>query len=411
MISYENINLTINEKKILESLSGEIRKGEITAVMGMSGSGKSTFLQIISGRTAFKYDGKVLFDNQKINSADLIRKLIYIHQFDILPKYQTVYEYLTFIATLKGINISFVDRVIKELQLTDIKDGMIGDEHHHGISGGERKKFCIGIELLSNSNSEIMFLDEPTTGLDAFSSLKILEVIKNQDKTTILSIHQPNTDVFNMIDNLIVLDEGKIIYNDKTEKLTDYMRKFNIECPMYTNPADFLFSDVIPAKKFPNLINVHMTEKSLNANANEDEYTIDRSNDYNFGERNIGKQLNYSLKKKAFMLYEIALLMKRQFLEIIRDKYTLPLKVLDALLFVLLTGSIHYKDGLNKKNTPDRTISSFLFSTTKNLLWTPIYFCADFYFMDFNLLSREYRSQFYQLLSYFIAKLIVANNI
>lgn len=269
MIKFRDIKLNINKKEVLKSISGDIQRNEMTAIMGMSGSGKSTLLKIIGGRSSFKFKGSVSFDDKRMSSLDVINKSAYVHQFDILPKHETVHGYLSFISILKKGNPILIDRMIKDLGMEEIKNNFIGDEHHKGISGGERKRVSIAIELLTKPNSDILFLDEPTTGLDSFSAYKMLRLVKNLNKTVITTIHQPSTEALKIFKNLIVLDHGEIIYNGPVNKLTDYMKKFYIECPIYSNPADFLFSNIIPGKKFPPIKN-NMEFNSVQLNKNSE---------------------------------------------------------------------------------------------------------------------------------------------
>lgn len=113
-----------------------------------------------------------------------------------------------------------------------------------GISGGERKRTSIGVELITDP--ELIFLDEPTTGLDSFTATSVMEILgdlaRKDNRTVISTIHQPNSDIFEMMDLLVLLAKGKIIYFNKADKSVDYFGSIGFQCPDLSNPCDFFMS-------------------------------------------------------------------------------------------------------------------------------------------------------------------------
>jgi ABC-type multidrug transport system ATPase subunit len=112
-----------------------------------------------------------------------------------------------------------------------------------GISGGERKRTSIGVELITDPN--LIFLDEPTTGLDSFTATSVMEILKDLAKsgrTIVQTIHQPNSDIFKMMDVLMLLAKGKIIYFNKASLAVDYFSQINYRCPELSNPSDYFMS-------------------------------------------------------------------------------------------------------------------------------------------------------------------------
>ncbi len=124
---------------------------------------------------------------------------------------------------------------------------MVGGTLIKGVSGGERKRTCIAVELITDP--KVIFLDEPTSGLDSLTSYIIVSELKKlatrNNKTVIMTIHQPNSEIYQLFDNLTLLLEGKIIYQDKASLVTDYFDKhFKLTCGQYVNPPDFFMSKI-----------------------------------------------------------------------------------------------------------------------------------------------------------------------
>lgn len=160
----------------------------------------------------------------------------------------TVRECLEFAAKLKlpgslDSKLARVDTIIAELRLSKCANTKIGGPLIKGVSGGERKRTSIGVELITDPN--LIFLDEPTTGLDSFTATSVMETLKDLAKsgrTIIQTIHQPNSDIFEMFDRLMLLAKGKVIYFNEAQHAVDYFAKINYRCPELSNPADYFMA-------------------------------------------------------------------------------------------------------------------------------------------------------------------------
>ncbi|KAL7750640.1 hypothetical protein RI367_003982 [Sorochytrium milnesiophthora] len=136
--------------------------------------------------------------------------------------------------------------VLRTLNLEKAKDTVIGSSEIKGISGGERKRTAIGMELVADP--QVLLLDECTTGLDAFTAFNVLRVLKglaNAGKTIVATLHQPSSEIFHIIDDVIVLADGMILYAGPTKELVGYFSSVGYKCPRYTNPLDYVFMNVI----------------------------------------------------------------------------------------------------------------------------------------------------------------------
>ncbi len=164
----------------------------------------------------------------------------------------TVRECLIFAAQLrlKGSDeekLERVDEVIKDLRLTKCQNTKIGGTLVKGISGGERKRTAIGVELITDP--QLIFLDEPTTGLDSYTAASVMETLRAlaaSGRTVISTIHQPNTEIFDSFDRLMLIALGKIIYFNEASKSSDYFTKIGYECPAMSNPADYFMTIMSP---------------------------------------------------------------------------------------------------------------------------------------------------------------------
>eukprot|EP00842_Homolaphlyctis_polyrhiza_P003077 jgi/Hompol1/3770/HPOL_006734-RA len=193
------------EKQLLKNMFGEVKAGEVVAIMGGSGAGKSTLLNTLAGRIGpGKLTGEILLDGKPRNAATWRLECAYVEQDDVMFRNLSVEETISYAANLrlpssmsKAEKAKRVDEVIACLGLNGCRKTWIGDELTRGISGGERKRVSIGIELVTNPH--LLFLDEPTSGLDAFNAFNVIKTIKDlavaQNKIVLMTIHQPRTDI------------------------------------------------------------------------------------------------------------------------------------------------------------------------------------------------------------------------
>lgn len=257
VVSFENISYTVRKskywglggfksKQILDDISGSIQAGELVAIMGPSGAGKSTFLDVLCGRVdkvQNKMSGKVKFFGRKIKKQDFT----YVMQEDALEGVLSVRENLQYSALLRlpsdmtrKEKYDRVEEVIEQLGLTKCSDSWIGHKFFRGISGGERRRTSIGMELIVNS--PIMFLDEPTSGLDSKTAHNVIQILKglcNQNRTIICTIHQPSSYVFNLFDKVLFLAGGKAVYFGSVPGAKQFFAENNYHVPELTNPADY----------------------------------------------------------------------------------------------------------------------------------------------------------------------------
>lgn len=241
-----------NTKNILNNVSGIVEPGQFLSIIGASGAGKTTLLNYLSGKLASR--NLVITGEVKINgiSKDKIEDYgvfsAFVQQDDVLYQTMTVRECIDFSAKLRFIGTQEerqkkIDKIISDLKLTKCQDTFIGGPLLKGVSGGERKRTSIGVELITNPS--LIFLDEPTTGLDSYTATQLMQILKNladSGRTIIQTIHQPNSEIFENFDRLMLLAQGKIMYFNNAELARNYFSKIGYPCPNLTNPADFYMS-------------------------------------------------------------------------------------------------------------------------------------------------------------------------
>jgi len=219
----KNVEYRFKGNKIgLHDFSINEESGKIVGIMGASGAGKSTLINVLNG-TYKPTKGEVLINGRNIyTQKDEIAGLIgYVSQDDLLIEELTVFQNLYFNAKLCFGNYnkfqlkSAVDKILNSLGLYDIKDMVVGNPLNKKVSGGQRKRLNIALELIREPS--ILFLDEPTSGLSSRDSENIMDLLKElalKGKLIFVVIHQPSSDIFKMFDKLLILDTGGyVIYN------------------------------------------------------------------------------------------------------------------------------------------------------------------------------------------------------
>ncbi|KAE9467053.1 hypothetical protein C3L33_01040, partial [Rhododendron williamsianum] len=222
-------------QNVLEDLTGYAEPGSFTALMGPSGSGKSTLLDALSSRLAANafLSGTILLNGRKTKLN--FGTAAYVTQDDNLIGTLTVRETIWYSAQLRlpdklsrSDKRALVDSTIMEMGLQDCADTVIGNWHLRGISGGEKRRVSIALEILMRPR--LLFLDEPTSGLDSASAFFVTQTLRGlsrDGRTVIASIHQPSSDVFELFDRLYLLSSGKTFF-----------AQAGFPCPPLRNPSD-----------------------------------------------------------------------------------------------------------------------------------------------------------------------------
>nr|KYP53068.1 ABC transporter G family member 28 [Cajanus cajan] len=251
-ISFRDLTLTLKaqNKHILRYVTGKIKPGRITAVMGPSGAGKTTFLSALAGKAlGCSVTGSILINgrNESIHSFKKITG--FVPQDDVVHGNLTVEENLWFSAQCrlsadlsKPEKVLVVERVIEFLGLQSVRNSLVGTVEKRGISGGQRKRVNVGLEMVMEPS--LLILDEPTSGLDSASSQLLLRALRREALEGVnicMVVHQPSYALFKMFDDLILLGKGGLtVYHGSAKKVEEYFSSLGIIIPERINPPDYI---------------------------------------------------------------------------------------------------------------------------------------------------------------------------
>ncbi len=209
-----------NRDVAIDGISFSVQRGEMVCVMGASGCGKSTLLRMISGQFP-PSQGDVLLNGRSLyTNLDLLRRYVtYVPQYDAFDEHLTIEENLNFAAAIRSPHLSKQERLrrldgkLAELGLNERRSNVVGSPHKKTLSGGERKRLNIGLDMIGSA--DIYLFDEPTSGLSSKDSEHVIEIIQgmSHNKINFVTIHQPTSRIFNMFNKAIVLDKGgKLVF-------------------------------------------------------------------------------------------------------------------------------------------------------------------------------------------------------
>ncbi|CAN7939696.1 unnamed protein product, partial [Ixodes hexagonus] len=248
ILEWRNLTFEVKSGKVKKNLvtnvSGAAHPGTLTAIMGPSGAGKTTLLNLLSGHYEKGYKGEVHINGYVRDQMLFNKQSCYVMQQDRLLPTLTIHEALTMSVGLrmttapdhvKAQMASSVDRLVEEWGLSECRHTRTAR-----LSGGEKKRLAIAQELVDNP--PVVFLDEPTTGLDNCSSLMCVQILKRlaeRGHTVICSLHAPSAKIFSHFDMLYMMSDGRCIYNGETSNLLSFLSEHGLSCPEFHNPADF----------------------------------------------------------------------------------------------------------------------------------------------------------------------------
>jgi ABC-type multidrug transport system ATPase subunit len=242
-------------KTILRPLTAEFRPGSLNVIMGPSGSGKTSLLNSMAGRlkddisTRYKKSGAMTFNGAE-PSQDVVHSIcsFVTQDDDALLASLTVRETLRYAAGLrlpkwmsKEQKMQRAEEILLKMGLKDCADNLIGNDLIKGISGGEKRRVTIAVQILTEPR--VLLLDEPLSGLDAFTALSIVDVLRglsHEGRTLIVTIHQPRSDLFAHFGNILLLARGGFpIFAGPAGNMLPHFAAQGYECPSHINPADF----------------------------------------------------------------------------------------------------------------------------------------------------------------------------
>ncbi|KAK3280069.1 hypothetical protein CYMTET_12076 [Cymbomonas tetramitiformis] len=272
---FEDLGLMKGDITLLSGVTGAFRSGQLIAVMGPSGCGKSTLLNTLCNKATYgQRKGSIYLNEIKDEPLELYARVTgFVPQDDTVFPQLTVRENLNFSAELRlPFSVSsrgrkdIVSGAIKVLGLTHIQNSIVGSVEKRGISGGQKKRVNIGVELVADPS--LLFLDEPTSGLGATDTLSVMTACRSialMQRTVVAVIHQPRYQVFSLFNETCLLGPsaagGRMVYLGPSVKALQYFENLGFRLPLNENPADF-FLDCI-SEQVPNVKNAKFCAEDL----------------------------------------------------------------------------------------------------------------------------------------------------
>ncbi|NWV74071.1 ABCG2 protein, partial [Dasyornis broadbenti] len=416
-------------KEVLRDVNGIMKPG-LNAILGPTGSGKSSLLDILAARKdPHGLSGEILI-NGAPQPANFKCTTGYVVQDDVVMGTLTVRENLKFSAALrlpKSVKEQEknerVNGIIKELGLSKVADSKVGTQFSRGVSGGERKRTNIGMELITDP--AILFLDEPTTGLDASTANAVLLLLKRmakQGRTIIFSIHQPRYSIFRLFDNLTLLAAGRVLYHGPAQHAIEYFQSIGYQCEPYNNPADF----------FLDVINGDSTAVALNKA--DDSNTAESTEECSGYDKTLAEQLAEKYSSSAYcqetkahlesissgnkkktkgvfqqityansFLHQLKWVSRRTFKNLIGNPQASIAQVCVTAFLGLIVGAIFF--GLKEDSAGLQNRVGAMFFLTTNQCFSSIS-AIELFVVEKKIFIHEYISGYYRTSAYFIAKLM-----
>ncbi|NXU41986.1 ABCG2 protein, partial [Drymodes brunneopygia] len=417
------------EKEVLRDVNGIMKPG-LNAILGPTGSGKSSLLDILAARK----DPRGLSGDILINGAPQPANFKctsgYVVQDDVVMGTLTVRENLKFSAALrlpKSVKEQEknerVNQIIKELGLSKVADSKVGTQFTRGVSGGERKRTNIGMELITDP--AILFLDEPTTGLDASTANAVLLLLKRMSKlgrTIIFSIHQPRYSIFRLFDNLTLLAAGRMLYHGPAPHAIEYFQSIGYQCEAFNNPADF-FLDVINGDS--TAVAMNKADESNTAESTEEHTEYDKSLAEQLAEKYSNsayyretkahlESISSGNKKKTkgvfrqityanSFLHQLKWVSRRTFKNLIGNPQASIAQLCVTVLLGLIVGAIFF--GLEENAAGLQNRVGAMFFLTTNQCFSSVS-AIELFVVEKKIFIHEYISGYYRTSAYFIAKLM-----
>ncbi|KAJ8922550.1 hypothetical protein NQ315_007580 [Exocentrus adspersus] len=423
-MQFENITYTAvegglfskkNKKEILHQVNGRFPPGQLIAIMGPSGAGKSTLLDVLSGYRIRGIGGTVYINGTARNLKEFRKLSCYITQDDRLQPLLTVEENMEIAADLKlSSDVSkrekneIIDEILNTLGLFKSKKTKAG-----GLSGGQKKRMSIALELISNPL--VMFLDEPTTGLDSSSCtscVKLLKELARQGRSIICTIHQPSASLFQLFDQVYVLAAGNCLYQGSTDSLVPFLDTVGFACPKFHNPADYVIELACGEygyDKIEEMIRATNNGRSL-THFNEPEklsygkmlkalhfcVSAEEGNASDNGEEALVATSKYN---------QLKVLLRRGFIKAKRDQTLTYLRIGVNVMVGLMLGTLYIKAGIDGSKVLDNY--NLLFSILMHHMMSTMMLTILTFPAEMSILIKEHFNRWYSLKMYYTSVTLV----
>ncbi|XP_052754565.1 LOW QUALITY PROTEIN: ATP-binding cassette sub-family G member 1-like [Galleria mellonella] len=393
-----------SSKIILRGIHGEFRSGQLTAILGPSGAGKSTLLNVLAGYRVEGAGGHV-YTNGEPRDLRQFRKLSrYIMQEDLLQPYITIREAMLIAADLKiGVGITaqaklvVVEEILQLLMLSKAKDTTA-----EKLSGGEKKRLSVALELLNNP--PIIFLDEPTTGLDEVASsmcVSLLKRVARGGRTVVCSVHTPSARLFAHFDHVYVVADGRCAYHGAAAGVVPFLHCLHLSCPTTHNPADFIID--VSSGEYGSHVNKMVAAIENGRSQKWRDYEVpDSSQELELEQLNSsGVETCKALKHGSTAWQQFRILLRRMMLQTVRNRRHLLLRMSLHVFLGLIIGLLFSDMGYDASKTVFNY--NFFYVCLIAMMYMPMMPPLSTFPREVHLIKREYFNRWYGLKAYYAA--------
>ncbi|KAJ3038907.1 hypothetical protein HDV00_012829 [Rhizophlyctis rosea] len=410
----------VKPRAILDDVSGTVASGELLAIMGSSGAGKSSLLNVLAGRFSVgTVTGEIKLDGVARSTKTWTNDACYVEQSDVLFDKLSVRETIEYAARLRSPPSTStkeikdnVERIIQELGLSKASETYIGNEERRGISGeffgvqnvregsgrggGERRRVSIGVELVTRPR--VMFLDEITSGLDSHSAFTVVNIVKKlledpqERRCAIMTIHQPSIDILGLIDKFLFMSHGRVVVSGSLQECLTTLENRGHICPIGTNPADFIMNYLIE----------HPADNNNSTPPPQDPTSVVVLHDEPTAYETQSTATRYSRRN---WFAQVGILLGRNLRLFVRDKEKTIVMFGKTVVMLLFMGFLFYKVGNDAAGVQNRL--GFLFMLTALLTFDNVMPIIAVFPLEKLVVIRERNAGSYSGTAYYIAKILL----
>jgi len=403
-LAFRDVSITVGDKEILRTISGDVESGKMTCILGASGAGKTTFMNFLSGRLSpatYEILGDLYAYGEKVSPREFRDNIAYVEQEDSLLPLLTPSESVEYVCRLRtsldaNERSTLVKDIIEKLKLTTCADTYVGNKLIRGISGGQKKRTAIAQELVFDP--KILFLDEPTSGLDSFNALNTMSVIKELSQTVVATIHQPSSQLFHLFDNVLILSEGHIMYSGPIKDVEHWSTSLDKPCPYGYNLADHSLHIIETASP---------EELSSYRQSFENQRKLIELQKKSSGLGMSGNKDNLAIRQRSFLM-QWWILLQREFTNFTRDRIGFLIGLCINIFISVLVGTIFWQAG--KDANSDSEIQSrsgaITFACINTMFANAQPTLLTFQFSK-PVFVREYQNGLYGVVPYFLGRIFI----
>ncbi|XP_068991650.1 protein scarlet-like isoform X4 [Neodiprion pinetum] len=406
-------------KQLINNVRGAVKSGTLVAIMGGSGAGKSSLMTALAYRSppGVIVHGDILVQGHPVSPSYMRLHTGFMHQEDLFVGSMTVMEHLMFMARMKldrrtelrQIRIR-INRLLQEIGLAHRSGTQIGTSGEKVLSGGEKKRLAFATELISDP--KILFLDEPTTGLDAHSAgvlIAHLKAVASQGRTVLCTIHQPSSSIFNAFQQIILIAEGRIAFIGTGVQAVQFFASEGHHCPPAYNPADFLIATLATAprdedasrRNAQRICDAFLVSDASKENDLITQLELHISNSYNW----TGETEETYKFKEPWWWTKLYLLINRGTIQVIRDPNVQLLRILLKLCLAILV-SLCFFGAIKLDQLGIQAVQGVLFILVTENTFLPMYATLATLPQEMPLFLREHRAGLYTPHLYYLARVI-----